>query len=67
MVVANTSDVEFYLTIIALAITIPLLILAGYLTRRESVFGMCAIILLYFAAMAYFLFKLVRMYDDSDP
>lgn len=28
---------------------------------------MCIIIVLYFAAMAYFLFKLVRMYDTSDP
>lgn len=29
--------------------------------------GMCATIVLYFAAMAYFLFKLVRMYDMDNP
>ncbi|KAJ9657765.1 hypothetical protein H2201_008078, partial [Coniosporium apollinis] len=40
VVVGNTTDAEFYLTIAAVPITIVLLLLAAYWTRRESVFGM---------------------------
>ncbi|KAI9852458.1 MAG: hypothetical protein M1830_006792 [Pleopsidium flavum] len=39
--------------------------MAGYFTRKESKPGMILIIGLYFAALAYFLFKLVRMYEPS--
>lgn len=67
VVVPNTTNTEFILTIIALAITVVLLFLAGACTRRENVAGMCAVIFLYFAAMAYFMFKLVRMWDSADP
>lgn len=96
VIVVNTPDAEFYLTIAAVPITIILLLLAAYWTRKESVAGMICIIvrrssrsplsppplpppaphthptlpltslppaqLLYIAALAYFLFKLVRMY-----
>lgn len=55
---------EFALTIAALPITIILLFLAAYITRRESYAGQGIIIALYFAGMAYFIFKLVRMYDS---
>ncbi|TKA59884.1 hypothetical protein B0A49_07148 [Cryomyces minteri] len=65
VVVVNTSDAEFYITIAAVPITIVLLLLAAFWTRRESVMGMMCIIMLYFAALAYFLFKLVRMYAAS--
>ena len=44
VVVVNTTDVEFYLTICAIPITIVLLFLAGYWTRKESVYGMGCII-----------------------
>ena len=67
VVVGNTSDSEFYLTIVAIPITIGILLLAAFWTRREIFTGMVFTIILYFAAMAYFLFKLVRMYDKSDP
>jgi len=40
VVVSNTTDTEFYLTIAAIPITIILLLLAGYWTRKESVVGM---------------------------
>lgn len=63
VVVVDTKDVEFSLTIAALPITVILLILAGWWTRRENKIGMIFIIILYFAALAYFFFKLVRMYD----
>ena len=62
------------LTAAALAITFVLLILAAFWVRRESVVGMIIIILVYFIALAYFLFKLVRMYaadaarqEDYEP
>ncbi|KAL9103597.1 MAG: hypothetical protein Q9163_001361 [Psora crenata] len=61
----NTSDVEFALTIAAVPVTIVLLLLAGYFTRKENKLGMAAIIILYFAGLAYFLFKLVRMYQNT--
>ncbi|EME46150.1 hypothetical protein DOTSEDRAFT_70223 [Dothistroma septosporum NZE10] len=65
VVVTNTSDSEFYLTIAAIPITIILLFLAGFITRRESSIGQVCIIVVYFAAMAYFVFKLVRMYTPA--
>ena len=40
VVVINTTDLEFYLTIAAIPITIVLLLLAGFWTRKESVVGM---------------------------
>jgi len=63
VVVKNTTDAEYYLTIAALPITLVLLLLAAYWTRKEYVWGMVCVIIIYFAALAYFLFKLVRMYD----
>ncbi|OCK77322.1 hypothetical protein K432DRAFT_122900 [Lepidopterella palustris CBS 459.81] len=62
VVVHNTSNAEYYLTIVALPVTFVLLVLAAYITRKESFFGMICIIIVYFAALAYFVFKLVRMY-----
>jgi len=65
VMVEGTSTLEFILTIVALVITFPILFFAGFAAKRESVTAMCCTIFLYFAAMAYFLFKLVRMYDAS--
>lgn len=65
VVVGNTTDTEFYLTIIAIPVTIVILLMAAWFTRQESVVGMVGTMVLYFAALAYFLFKLVRMYDTS--
>lgn len=65
--VTNTTDAEFALTIAALPITLVVLFLAAVWTRRESYVGMFVTITLYFAALAYFLFKLVRMYDMNNP
>jgi FtsH-binding integral membrane protein len=62
VVVRNTKTVELVLTAVALIITFFLLFFAAWWVRRESVSGMIAIIVVYFIAMAYFLFKLVRMY-----
>ncbi|KAF2246659.1 hypothetical protein BU26DRAFT_50855 [Trematosphaeria pertusa] len=62
VVVENTSTVELALTAAALVITFVLLFLAAFWVRRESVPGMILVIIVYFIALAYFLFKLVRMY-----
>ncbi|KAJ4292546.1 hypothetical protein N0V90_009209 [Kalmusia sp. IMI 367209] len=74
VVVENTSTVELALTAAALVITFILLFLAAWWVRRESVAGMIAVIIIYFCALGYFLFKLVRMYaadqarqDDYRP
>ena len=40
----NTRDVEFALTIAAIPVTIVILIMAGYFTRKESLLGMILII-----------------------
>lgn len=65
VIVTQTNQVEFYLTIAAIPITILILLMAGYWTRRESVWGMIFIILLYLAGSAYFIFKLVRIYQPG--
>lgn len=62
IVIVTKTDVEFALTIAAIPVTIIILLFAAFFVRRESSLGMAATIVLYFAAMAYFLFKLVRMY-----
>jgi hypothetical protein len=58
-------DVEFYLTIVAVPVTILILVMAAYWTRRENKLGMLLIITLYLAGSAYFIFKLVRIYQPS--
>jgi hypothetical protein len=65
VVVTDTHQVEFYLTIAAIPVTILILIMAGYWTRRENIVGMIFIILLYLAGSAYFIFKLVRIYQPG--
>lgn len=62
VVVKKTSKVEVGLTAAALVITFILLFLAAWWVRRESVPGMIVVIIVYFVALGYFLFKLVRMY-----
>lgn len=47
-------------------ITVAFLFLAAFTTRRENYAGQIITIVVYFAAMAYFIFKLVRMYDTSN-
>ena len=44
VVVVNRSDIEFWLTIAAIPVTILILIMAGIFTRRESRLGMAAVI-----------------------
>lgn len=62
VVVENTKTLELALTGAALVVTFFLLFAAAWWVRRESVPGMIAIIFVYFIALGYFLFKLIRMY-----
>lgn len=62
VVVEKTSTVEVVLTAAALVITFFLLFAAAFWVRRESIPGMICCIVVYFIALAYFLFKLIRMY-----
>ncbi|KAH0536511.1 hypothetical protein FGG08_006636 [Glutinoglossum americanum] len=63
VIVLDARDIEFGLTIAVIPVTIAILVLAAFWTRRENKAGMILIIFFYFAALAYFLFKLVRMYQ----
>jgi hypothetical protein len=65
VIVTDTQDPEFALTIATVPITIAILILAAYFTRREMRVGMIAVIILYHGALAYFIFKLVRIYQPD--
>ncbi|KAI9682908.1 MAG: hypothetical protein M1829_006344 [Trizodia sp. TS-e1964] len=65
VIAIDVTDIEFKLTIVAIPITILFLVLAAYFTRREMKLGMIGVIALYFVALAYFLFKLVRMYQPA--
>lgn len=58
-------DYEFYLTIVVLPLTIAFLVLAAWCTRREKKLAMGFVVGTLFAALAYFIFKLVRMYQPD--
>lgn len=65
VLVLQRGDVEYPLTIVALPLICIVLILAVYAVRHES----RQLMLLFFigcaAGVAYFIFKIVRMYDPS--
>ncbi|KAJ6080353.1 hypothetical protein N7467_010106 [Penicillium canescens] len=63
LVSSAKMDAEFALTVAAIPVTIIILVCGAWFVRRETTAGMVCIILLLFAAMGYFIFKLFRMYD----
>ena len=63
VLVLNPSDAEFTVTIIALPVTIVVLFLAVYGLKREDRVVMSMFMFGCVLAVAYFIFKLVRMYD----
>lgn len=65
VIVTGQTDSEFALTIVAIPVTIAILLSAAIFVRREIKIGMAAVIVLYFCALAYFFFKLVRIYQPS--
>jgi hypothetical protein len=65
VVVTGKQDYELYLTIAFIPITIIVLIGAAYFARHEIKPGMIVTIILYFCALTWFLFKLVRIYQPQ--
>lgn len=83
VIVIDRRSLEFALTVAAIPVTIIILIMAGFFTRRENIWGMLLTIVriqhytilsahitycwqfLYFGGLAYFLFKIVRMYSAA--
>lgn len=65
VIVNGLNDVELGLHIAAIPITIVILLCAAFFTRRENRIGVCFVILLYFGGLAYFFFKLVRIYQPG--
>lgn len=65
VVVGGYGKVEYYLTIAAIPITVLILLAAAYLVRHENKLGTLGIITLYFGGLAYFIFKLFRIYQHA--
>ncbi|KAF3925275.1 hypothetical protein ABW20_dc0106503 [Dactylellina cionopaga] len=65
VILLETGDIEFILTIIVIPVTILILLAASWFTRRENKIGAVIVIILYFGGLSYFLFKLVRMYHGD--
>lgn len=56
---------ERALTAAAIPVTIIIMLAAFWFTRRENLPGSIAVIILYFGGLAYFIFKMVRMYTKK--
>ncbi|KAK3985371.1 hypothetical protein QBC44DRAFT_157314 [Cladorrhinum sp. PSN332] len=65
VVVNNLKNFELGLHVAAVPITIAILLCAAFFTQRENKIGVYFIILLDFGALAYFFFKLVRIYQPG--
>lgn len=59
------TTAEFILTIVAIPITMLILALAALCTRRENKIMSYLVLYAYILGLAYFIFKLVRMYQPS--
>ncbi|RDW73124.1 hypothetical protein BP6252_07031 [Coleophoma cylindrospora] len=65
VIVTGLADVEKWLTVAAVPVTILILLFSAFWTRREYKPGMILTIFLFFCGLAYFIFKLARMYQPS--
>jgi hypothetical protein len=65
VVVAERSDPEFAVTIATVPVTILILFAAAWFVRNENKTGHLCVLVLYFGALTYFIFKLVRIYQDG--
>ena len=65
MIVTGLADAERWITVAAIPVTILILFMASFWTRRENSFGMIVTILCYLGGLAYFIFKLARMYQPA--
>lgn len=69
IIVQGRDDVERWVTAAAIPVSILVVLAAFFFTRRESMVGTLAVMVFYFGGLAYFCFKLVRMYQNGkkDP
>jgi len=65
VIVANVADAEKWITVAAIPFTVFVLFMAAFWTRRENKFGMILTIFCFVGGLAYFIFKLARMYQPS--
>jgi len=65
VVIVTQRQIEFALTIAAMPVTIMILLAAAWFVRKENLWGTIAVVILYFGGLAYFVFKLVRMYSSA--
>lgn len=65
IIVGGRTNAERYVTAAAIPVTIIIMLAAFFFCRRESMVGTIVVIVLYFAGLAYFCFKLVRMYQPG--
>ncbi len=65
VIILKKNDLEFYLTIAVIPVTIIILFLSYLFARKEIKIGMYFIFFIYLCAMAYFIFKMVRMYGSK--
>jgi hypothetical protein len=65
VIVGGKTDAEFGLTSAAVPVTIAILLAAAVFVRKEWKWGMIVAIVLYLGGMAYFIFKLSRIYDET--
>ncbi|ODV87181.1 hypothetical protein CANARDRAFT_5735 [[Candida] arabinofermentans NRRL YB-2248] len=61
VILVKKSDPEFTITVVVLALTFVILVLADYSATRELVIGMVLTIVCYLAGIAYLVFKLYRL------
>lgn len=65
MIVTGLADAEKWITVAAIPVTVVILLMAAFWTRRENKIGMVITILCFFGGLAYFIFKLARMYQPA--
>ncbi|KAI0126468.1 hypothetical protein BJ170DRAFT_407068 [Xylariales sp. AK1849] len=65
VVVGGKADSEFALTCAAIPITIAILLSAAWFARKEWKWGMIFVMVLYLGGLAYFIFKLSRIFDPQ--
>jgi hypothetical protein len=65
VVVNGLKDFELGLHVAAIPITIAILLCAAFFTQRENRWGVIFVVLIYFGGLAYFFFKLVRIYQPG--
>jgi len=65
VVIVTQRHIEFALTIAAMPVTIIILLAGAWFVRRENIWGTITVIIFYVGGLAYFIFKMVRMYSKS--